>query len=343
MSMMSYSNEEFSYEFGMNGQLKDDEVFEGAYSAEYWMYDSRLGRRWNIDPRPNPSISVYACFANNPIWFSDVYGDSAVGSSAPTQAEVQKGDGPYQFAKRNDITPEQLIEWNKDVFPEGFTKGTWIIHPGQKLNTSDPNLPTASFSDLETNVGSVHFGVSDEELKNFLNDAGNVVGFFSFSAGAVEHLGGLEEASKLLKSGQFEAMWMKETKQWKLTFHGNKSVPAEFVQFSRSTFIAKVTANAQNARLLNVVKSGGMIFSVAGGVISAAQFAHGDIGAVEFGADMVFTYVALRGGYPGWIASSVYFGGKFIIKEGHELKSDYGGYDISNQQMKRNPHMVPKK
>ena len=63
------------YRYGMNGQEKDDEL-AGTYSAEYWQYDARLGRRWNMDPRPSPSISVYACFANNPIWFTDVNGDT---------------------------------------------------------------------------------------------------------------------------------------------------------------------------------------------------------------------------------------------------------------------------
>jgi hypothetical protein len=42
----------------------------------YWEYDSRIGRRWNVDPKPNPSISNYATFANNPIWFSDPLGDT---------------------------------------------------------------------------------------------------------------------------------------------------------------------------------------------------------------------------------------------------------------------------
>jgi len=81
MSMMSYSNEEFNYSFGMNTQEKDDEIYGkgNSYSAEYWQYDARLGRRWNMDPRPNPSISVYACFGNNPIWFSDVAGDTVRG------------------------------------------------------------------------------------------------------------------------------------------------------------------------------------------------------------------------------------------------------------------------
>nr|MBK9652955.1 hypothetical protein [Bacteroidota bacterium] len=34
------------YRFGMNTQEKDNEIFEGAYSALFWEYDSRLGRRW---------------------------------------------------------------------------------------------------------------------------------------------------------------------------------------------------------------------------------------------------------------------------------------------------------
>jgi hypothetical protein len=75
-AMMSYKNEDFVFSYGLNGQEKEDDIFEGAYSAEYWMYDSRLGRRWNLDPRPNPSVSVYACFGNNPILFTDLYGDT---------------------------------------------------------------------------------------------------------------------------------------------------------------------------------------------------------------------------------------------------------------------------
>jgi RHS repeat-associated protein len=67
------------YRFGFNGQQKDDEIYnEGnAYSAQFWEYDARLGRRWNLDPKPNPSISDYVCFANAPIWFSDPMGDTA--------------------------------------------------------------------------------------------------------------------------------------------------------------------------------------------------------------------------------------------------------------------------
>lgn len=60
-----------NYRYSHNGQEKESEVFAGANSAEYWMYDSRIGRRWNIDPVVDESISPYACFANSPISVND--------------------------------------------------------------------------------------------------------------------------------------------------------------------------------------------------------------------------------------------------------------------------------
>lgn len=69
---------EIRFGLGFQGQEGDDEVAGrgNSYTAEYWQYDSRLGRRWNVDPKPNVSISPYACFANNPIIYIDVKGDT---------------------------------------------------------------------------------------------------------------------------------------------------------------------------------------------------------------------------------------------------------------------------
>jgi len=69
-----------AYLFGFNGQEKDDEITQGQYpgshtTALFWEYDTRIGRRWNLDPKPQISISDYACFSNNPIWFNDPLGD----------------------------------------------------------------------------------------------------------------------------------------------------------------------------------------------------------------------------------------------------------------------------
>jgi hypothetical protein len=65
------------YRYGFNGQEKDDEI-AGAGSintAEFWQYDTRLCRRWNVDPVVKPDRSSYSCFANNPIFHTDVKGD----------------------------------------------------------------------------------------------------------------------------------------------------------------------------------------------------------------------------------------------------------------------------
>jgi hypothetical protein len=59
-----------SYRFGFNGQDKDDEI-NGAtgtsYTAEFWQYDPRVGRRWNMDPVDKPWMSPYHAFSNKPI------------------------------------------------------------------------------------------------------------------------------------------------------------------------------------------------------------------------------------------------------------------------------------
>ena len=64
------------YRFGYNDQEKTDEISGGGNhnTAMFWEYDTRLGRRWNIDPKVIPGQSSYAAFDNNPIYFKDVKG-----------------------------------------------------------------------------------------------------------------------------------------------------------------------------------------------------------------------------------------------------------------------------
>ncbi len=66
------------YRFGFNGQEKVNEIsgMGNHNTAEFWEYDTRLGRRWNVGPKSNRSISNYATFANNPNLFVDPLGDT---------------------------------------------------------------------------------------------------------------------------------------------------------------------------------------------------------------------------------------------------------------------------
>lgn len=46
------------------------------YTAKFWEYDPRTGRRDNPDPHPTVGISPYAAYGNNPIWRQDVLGNT---------------------------------------------------------------------------------------------------------------------------------------------------------------------------------------------------------------------------------------------------------------------------
>ena len=80
-----------AYRYGMNGQEHDPELFAGACSAEYWMYDARLGRRWNRDPVRKHWESPYASFLNSPILVADPKGLDGE-KRARKQAEKTGGD-----------------------------------------------------------------------------------------------------------------------------------------------------------------------------------------------------------------------------------------------------------
>ncbi|HBG71014.1 MAG: hypothetical protein A2W93_03070 [Bacteroidetes bacterium GWF2_43_63] len=90
----TYSSE--NYRFGFNGQEMDNEIsgLTGTHTtAEFWEYDSRLGRRWNRDPITYTNHSSYLCFNGNPIKFADplgLEGDPPSGGSSAGSAAAAK-------------------------------------------------------------------------------------------------------------------------------------------------------------------------------------------------------------------------------------------------------------
>ncbi len=59
------------YRYGFGGQEKRNEIKgEGnSYTAEFWEYDPRVGRRWNVDPltKEYAGVSPYIAMDNKPI------------------------------------------------------------------------------------------------------------------------------------------------------------------------------------------------------------------------------------------------------------------------------------
>jgi hypothetical protein len=75
MAMPGRKFDNDKYRYGFNGQEKTPEIFEGSTTALFWEYDSRTGRRWNVDPVVKVWESPYVTFGGNPATYADPLGD----------------------------------------------------------------------------------------------------------------------------------------------------------------------------------------------------------------------------------------------------------------------------
>lgn len=106
----------------MNGQEKDDEIVGSGnmYTAEYWEYDARLGRRWNRDPVDKPWMSPYHAFSNKPIMNVDPNGATDTDFiNSKTGEATHVEDGTNKVVTVNDADFNKVKELGSD------TKKTW--------------------------------------------------------------------------------------------------------------------------------------------------------------------------------------------------------------------------
>lgn len=80
---LSFDNQSLDdYRFGFNGMEKDDEIKGdgNSYTTLFRQYDPRIGRWMSIDPMMAkfPSLSPYNFSFNNPVLFTDPFGDEPV-------------------------------------------------------------------------------------------------------------------------------------------------------------------------------------------------------------------------------------------------------------------------
>ncbi len=91
------------YRFGFNTQEKVDEIAgKGNHNtALFWKYDTKLGRRWNIDPVDLISVSNYAVNNDNPIMYNDPMGDCPTCKGGDEMysvgATVENKDGKWTY------------------------------------------------------------------------------------------------------------------------------------------------------------------------------------------------------------------------------------------------------
>ena len=77
------------YRYGFNGQEKSGEVFANSTTAEFWQYDARMGRRWNVDPVYKNS--PYEVFGSSPISLSDKNGADTIRITQTNTTQKFKG------------------------------------------------------------------------------------------------------------------------------------------------------------------------------------------------------------------------------------------------------------
>ena len=151
-----------TYKFGFNGQEKSSEISSGNYTAKFWEYDSRIGKRWNIDPKPNTSFSPYLTFANNPVWFSDVLGDT-IKTNKAGEAEIRailtKAFGIYSsgfsFEKGALTFNENNIKFSDKVTSFQLTADEQEVFDGLMKEINSPLVTRVLF---ESNTYTASYG-----------------------------------------------------------------------------------------------------------------------------------------------------------------------------------------
>jgi YD repeat-containing protein len=113
MPEREYSAGSDSYRYSINGQEKDKEINKNITTALYWEYDSRIGRRWNVDPLAHqfPWMSPYAAMDDNPINKTDPTGASTESIHIDPKGNVllNKNDGDNTvFVHATGITTKDV-------------------------------------------------------------------------------------------------------------------------------------------------------------------------------------------------------------------------------------------
>jgi len=106
-----------AYRYGFNGMEKDDEVSGSgnSYTAEHWQYDSRLSRRWNVDPVVKSWQSSYLTFSNSPLFKVDPNGDDDFFNKNGTYILSTRHGTAIRITNNVGITEEVALSIQEDL------------------------------------------------------------------------------------------------------------------------------------------------------------------------------------------------------------------------------------
>jgi RHS repeat-associated protein len=134
----SYTAPNSDYRFHFNGQEADDEIAGkgNIMTAQFWEYDSRLGRRWNLDPVSQVNISDYAAFRNNPIVFIDPNGDEVINGDKIKADKATKNHKFWSNEKSKYMNDHGITDktGKRDFIKNGGSKEDWKEYKNLRNN-----------------------------------------------------------------------------------------------------------------------------------------------------------------------------------------------------------------
>ena len=177
MHRRNYTSGAGAYRFGFNGQEKVDEISgEGNHNtAEFWEYDTRLGRRWNVDPKGEdyPWQSPYSVFNNNPVSFVDEEG--LEGDDPNPVVGINKNTGK-DVRQKTDVSKLKLNLRAKVI-------NIVVIGTGKAKNDADPTTGWKASDKTDENTVALYVdnaGDLDKMLKQIRTQYGKEVGNIIF-------------------------------------------------------------------------------------------------------------------------------------------------------------------
>jgi len=129
-----------SLRFAFNGQEKTDEISGGGNhtTALYWEYDTRLGRRWNLDPMAHLRVewTPYNALRCNPVRNVDPSGalddDYSVDKSGKIKLEKKTNDITDKIHPKDDngkIDMSKTVEVDKGILDKSHTSQSATYEP----------------------------------------------------------------------------------------------------------------------------------------------------------------------------------------------------------------------
>lgn len=160
------------YRYGFNGQEKVDEIAGAGnhMTAEFWEYDTRIGRRWNGD-RVHKN-SPYEAFAGNPISLADPTGADTVRITRTRFIDHIKGRKsgghsdalslPERVIRRTQLDFDIRRSAGKDVFIFQQNIFSTDVNGNQTATIREPmTLDTDNLASTHPGIGQGQFPIMD--------------------------------------------------------------------------------------------------------------------------------------------------------------------------------------